>query len=374
MRHLEGFSKRLHGLRLEAHLVEVERQRALVQHAQHHLLAVLAGQERHTEIDFALIVPDTEPAVLRQPVLINAASGQNLEARHEIGLQRLRRRLRLLQGAVHTVANPDDLLERLHVDVAGAALEAIEKDEAGQFLDRLVFCAGFQPRNVLDIVVLLLEFFEVFVALALLADQRRIEVLRLAAAVVTVDGVIQFAGDRDHGLDLVACQHAQFIERHDVQRIRHGQGQHVTRHRDGQHLILPREGLGHFRQHLFRNRVMRHPDMRDAQLLAQRNNQVFFAYIAFLDEEFLQTLPRGPVQLDALIQLGVRHQPLLEQHVRQPFLGNAHTQKATPFPRFGAAWRALGGLLHTQVAQNLVCHFAGHLLSHEVGEGDDFPQ
>jgi hypothetical protein len=108
-----------------AQLVELEQAGRLVEQAHDHGFAVLDGHGRQAHIDVALLHAHAEAAVLRQALLADVERGHELQAcderrGHPPSLDDL-----LLQLAVHTLANTQNVLVGFDVNIGGADLNGI---------------------------------------------------------------------------------------------------------------------------------------------------------------------------------------------------------------------------------------------------------
>jgi hypothetical protein len=126
---------------------------------------------------------------------------------------------------------------------------------------------------------------------------------------------VQLGGDGDDRFDVVAGEHAQVVERHDVERVGHGKREHVARDGDGEHLVLAGEGLGHLGENFLGDGVVRDADVRNAELLAQGDDEVVLGEILFLDQQGGQALPGGALDVHAFLELLAGDEALLEEHV-----------------------------------------------------------
>ena len=102
------------------------------------LLAVDRREGRHAEVARAVVVHDRDPAVLRMPAL------DDVEVRHDLerlitaaAMARLDEQ-DVLKLAVDPVADADAVVERIEVDVGGAAVDRPLEDLA----DQLRQCSG----------------------------------------------------------------------------------------------------------------------------------------------------------------------------------------------------------------------------------------
>src|SRR5208282_774462 len=140
-------------LRLEAEFGHVEAQVFLVQQPEHDLLAPERGQSGDAEIELLFLAADLhlqhDPAVLRQSLFADVELGHDLEARSYGVLQFQRRIHDQLQNTVNTEADAKFFFVRLHVNVAGPALDRIGEHQVheldnGSFVGRLLQFLEFE--------------------------------------------------------------------------------------------------------------------------------------------------------------------------------------------------------------------------------------
>ena len=168
---------------LEAQLVEVERDAALVEDPHHHRLAVHRRHRRHAQVDLLALHAQPDAAVLRQPALGDVQVGHDLDPRDHRGRQALGRRLDVVQHAVDAVADVQLVLERLDVDVGRAHVERVGDEQAHEADDRRL------GRQVLQLLHVGVE--REFVAARLdVADQLALR--GLAAAVEAFERGLEF--------------------------------------------------------------------------------------------------------------------------------------------------------------------------------------
>src|SRR5881394_1470137 len=218
--------------RLEAERLQVERQVALVENTQHDLLAEQHGQRRDAEIDDAGAHLELDAPVLRHAALGDVELRHDLDARRE-GRAHLHRRLHhFVQRAVHAVADTHLVLERLDMDVGGAALYGVGEESVDQLDDRRI--VGQVLR--LDVLVLLvLDDLEVFRRLDRL--QQGLE-LGIRLLVVALDGVAQRVLAGDDGKDVAAGDELDVLDRRDVVRIGNGDRQGSSLPLQGEDRVL----------------------------------------------------------------------------------------------------------------------------------------
>ncbi len=141
-------------------MVELLAHRLLVQHAQHGILAVNRRHDGDAEVDQAVLVANSEAAVLRHAALGNVQLAHDLDAAQNRGVMLARNgRHGLLQDAVDAVLHVHRIVIGLDVNIRGAPLQR-GKDRrihqandgadvffAGQLLNGDVFVRSFRRRS-----------------------------------------------------------------------------------------------------------------------------------------------------------------------------------------------------------------------------------
>ena len=121
---------------VEAELTELLADRLLVEDADDDVLPVDARHDRHPEVDRPTSNPELEPPVLGNPPLGDVELGHHFQPRHDglvvLVVDGLHRRV---EDTVDPVLESDMVLLGLHVDVARAALDAVEKQGVDQLDD-----------------------------------------------------------------------------------------------------------------------------------------------------------------------------------------------------------------------------------------------
>ena len=123
-------------------------ERAFVEETDNDLLAVDGRQDGDTQIDFLAGDADAEAAVLRQAALGDVEAGENLDARGDRQLQRLRRRAGLDEVAIDAVAELELLLEGLDVNIRRLLLERLDEDQVDDLDDRRVLALHRQAVEI----------------------------------------------------------------------------------------------------------------------------------------------------------------------------------------------------------------------------------
>ena len=120
-----------------------------IQYAHHDLLAVERGQRAHPEVDRAVLRKDElHAAVLRHALLRDVEPGNHLDARRHLVLDDQRRLRHFLKQAVEPVADAEELLVGLEMDVGDARGDGVEQNllqvpHHGRVFDvRVLFFAG----------------------------------------------------------------------------------------------------------------------------------------------------------------------------------------------------------------------------------------
>ncbi len=113
-----------------AQIVEISRR--TIEQAHHDAFAIQRRQRGNAQIHFAAQRLDLDAAVLRQPALGDVELGHQLHARNHGGLQLARRRVLIVEHAIHAIADAKFLFERLQVDVAGALFNRRRDDRVHQ--------------------------------------------------------------------------------------------------------------------------------------------------------------------------------------------------------------------------------------------------
>ena len=161
MRTVELAPELLEDLRRHADIVEVEEARGLVEESHYHRLAVLDGEGRDTHVDVVAPRADLEAPVLREPLFGDVEPRHQLEAEHQSGRYPHLVEVGLVEHAVDSLPDSEDLLVRLDVDIRGVDLHRVLEDHAEELDDRrLVLGAlGLGRGSHLEVrgLVLLLE-------------------------------------------------------------------------------------------------------------------------------------------------------------------------------------------------------------------------
>ena len=195
---------------------------------------------------------DAHAPVLRQAAFGDVQAAHDLEPRDQGQLHLLGRRGRVHQDAIDAVAQPQRLLKRLDVDVAGAVFDGLNQDEVGQLDDRGFLAGGRQlvEIDLFDRVPGNLHAVGVRLRIALLL--RVLDDVLHAAALGGVD-VVELVEDGffrgDQGRDLQPGDAPDVVNGQHVQRVGHRQEQLVLQPRHGDDLVV----VSHFARHQVRH-------------------------------------------------------------------------------------------------------------------------
>jgi hypothetical protein len=167
--------------------------------------------------------------------------------------------------AVDAVANPHGLLVALDVDVAGLLLDGLQQDPVAEAHDGRVFAGALELEHV---ALLFFGVDDVDVLGPEVAEER-VDVEGLLRE-QPLDRLEQRGLARDDGLDVVASERADVVDRVEVRRVRHRDDERVARARNRQDAIalahLLRDELHDLDLELHRVQVHR----RDAVLLREK--------------------------------------------------------------------------------------------------------
>src|SRR5665213_930350 len=140
VRHVDELAEEGVGVLGHADVGEVKDHAALVKQTHDDAFAVDHGDDRHTNVYFAVLHAHLDTAVLRHALLGDVETGHDLDAAEDggleavdLGVQRL-----CLQNAVDAIADAQGTFFRLNVDVAGALVGGFDQDFVDQLDD-----AGF---------------------------------------------------------------------------------------------------------------------------------------------------------------------------------------------------------------------------------------
>ncbi|MNM87217.1 hypothetical protein D3C81_993920 [compost metagenome] len=252
--------------------------------------------------------PDVEAAVLRQALLGDVQAGHDLQAhdqrRGDAGfLDQL-----LVEHAVDALAQAQDLLVRLDVDVRGLHLHRILEQHLQQAHHRGVAVVQAEAAEV-EVAV--------FQALVKLAGQLG----DLAGAPVeAVEVVEQLALAHHRRLERLAQQAAQLVEGVEIEWIAHADQQAVALLDQQDGAETPRQCLG---QALDQRRVeleLAQVDVGNIELARQRLEQFLLGHEAEIDHRAAELGAAALLLLQGQLQLALADQSGLDQQVAQAHL------------------------------------------------------
>ena len=259
------------------------------------------GQRGNAQIHLAAQRLDLDAAVLRQPALGDVQLGHQLDARDHGGLQFARRRVLIVEHAIHAIADAEFFFERLQVDVAGALFNRGSDDRVHQADD------GRFARHVAQV-------FQIFRHLAGLELEIRLGA-RGRFAVVFVDGVDDLLLGREHGADLETGAVAHGGDGFDIQRIGH-------RERDGMIFAAHRQAA-ELPQEARRERFGFGRDegrgvdgnQRHFQLFRERRQNIAHGDETHVDQRFADLVAALFLQLERPLQVFLGDQLTLDQNL-----------------------------------------------------------
>ncbi len=301
------------GLRLEAELLQVQRQVALVEDPEHDLLAVDAGQRRDPEIDDPAAHLELEAAVLRHPPLGDVELGQDLDAAGQRRLHLDRRLHDLEQGAVDPVAHPDLMLERLDVDVGRAPLDRVGQDAVDQLDHRRVV----DLRLGGGLLLVLLDHLDIAVADLLHVLQQRLQLL-VGGLVVLFDEGAEGVLAGDDREEVEAGDELEVVEDPGIGRIRHRHRERAALPLQRQHDVLQREVRRNQPDDLDVDFEARQVHRRHAILPREDLGDLEFLDQSQLHQDVAQTVAGRFLLGQGRRELVTGDQPLANQNVTQP--------------------------------------------------------
>jgi hypothetical protein len=306
------------GPRLDAERLEVEREVALVEDAEHHLLAEQRGERRHAEVDDLLPHLELDAPVLRHAPLGDVEGGEDLEARDERRLELHRRLHDLVQRAVDAEAHAHLVLEALDVHVARPALHRLGEDGVDEpHHRRLVDGRGVEAAGA--VVLGVLEQLDVAVGAVDLGEQRLHLALRLLVGglVVLLDEGAERELARDDRIDVVAGDELEVVDDAGVARVDDGHGERAPLALEREHRVLHRQLGGDELEHARVDLEARQVDGGQAVLPGERLGELDLGDEAELDQTVAQA-PAGLLLLrEGARELLARDEPLADEELAQ---------------------------------------------------------
>ena len=292
--------------------VQMEDPGALIQQTHHHRFAELYRHGRDPHIQAAVLHPDVEAAVLRQPLLGDIQAGHDLQAHHQ---RRSHPRLLhdlLAEHAIDTLTDAHHALIRLDVNVRGFHLHRILEQRLQQTHHRcLAGVVGAQLGKV-EVAVLQLAF--------QLAGNRS----DFAGAPVD-----QIEGGQELRLAHHRRQHAglenalHLVEGEQVQRVGHADQQAAAFTGQDDGAETPRHGLGQALHEVLVELEVTQFDKGNLQLLGQGGEQLDLADQAHVDHRATELGTGAFLLLQRLLQLQFTDQAGLDQQVADAHLALA---------------------------------------------------
>ena len=130
------FGEQLQRVGGHAQLEQRDAAALLVEQTQHDALAAQRRHRRHAHVDLAILQPQPNAAVLRQPALGDVELRHDLETADDRGGEMRRRRRRVLQHAVDAIAHAQSVLIALEVHVRRARVERLDEQQVHEAHDR----------------------------------------------------------------------------------------------------------------------------------------------------------------------------------------------------------------------------------------------
>ena len=226
VRQVDDLAEFLQEFRIHAEGVEVKVHHAAVEHAEHHRFAVAGRQTRNAEVDRAAVELHFDTAVLRAPPFRDVQPGDDLDAADDRQRQILRRLRHFVQRAVHAVADAEFVFERFEVDVGGFVADRLLHHHFHELDHRRLVGHVFQLADgIIGFRLGLLQRFDqvadVLRFLGVVAFQLGIEGVRIA----------------DHRMHRLAEDELQRFDALEIQRVPHGQMEHVVLDGDRDDLV-----------------------------------------------------------------------------------------------------------------------------------------
>ncbi|MCY1413758.1 hypothetical protein D9M71_291950 [compost metagenome] len=249
--------------------------------------------------------PDVEAAVLRQALLGDVQAGHDLQAhdqrRDDAGfLDQL-----LVEHAVDALAQAQDLLVRLDVDVRGLHLHSVLEQHLQQAHHRGV---AVVEAEAAEVEVALLQ------ALVELAGQLGDLV---GAPVEAVEVVEQLALAHHRRLERLAQQAAQLVEGVEIERIAHADQQAVALLDQQDGAEAPRQRLGQALHQCLVELELAQVDVGNVELARQRLEQLLLADEAHVDHRAAELGAAALLLVQRQLQLALADQAGLYQQIAQ---------------------------------------------------------
>ena len=223
-----------------------------------------------------------------------------------------------IKHAIDAVAQPQRLLKRLDVDVAGAVFDRLDQDEVGQFDDR-GFLAGSRQLVQIDFLNRFLGNLDaVGVGLGIALLLGVLDDVLHAAALGGVD-VVELVEDRlfrgDQRRHFEPGDAPDIVDGQHIQRIGHRQEQLVLQPRDGNDLVVVSHFARHQVRHFEGDAEAGQIDGRRVQDAAHGNRHVRFGHVGLFEDQLEQAGAVLLLLLEQFLDLFDGQQAVFHQRV-----------------------------------------------------------
>ncbi len=308
-------------LDLEFHLVFIE-------DPDDDILAEAGRQHGDPKIDRAFLDLKAKVAVLGKPVFGDIQLRHHLDPGHHRLLERFGWRLAFLENAIDAVTDPKPRFHGLNQQIRGPQVDGVGQESVGQAHDGKFLRQAEQLIGVRFLPGLYLDHLEGGRA-GFLDDF--LQGVIYVTAVIGLDRILEIMRGGQEQVDLQVGRRRQGVQGEHVQRIRHRHRQRAAHAGDGHHLMLSsdlrRDDALQGRVHLDAAQA----DGGDPQSLAQRREERDLVDIAALNEDGLEAAARGLLNVQGLLELLPREEPVGDQDVRDPFFEARHPGLILPW-------------------------------------------
>ena len=303
-------------------LPQIEGQVALVQDPHHDLLAVDHRQRGDPEVDDPAADLELEAAVLRHPPLGDVELGENLDAGGERRLHLDRRLHHFEQRAVDAVAHPDLVLERLDVNVGGAALHRVGEDSVDQLHDRRVV----DLRLGRGFILLLLHDLDVALPQLLHVLEEGLQLL-VGRFVVLFDDAAEGVLAGDDREEIEPGDELEIVQDSGVRGVGHRHRQRPALALEREHHVLEREVRRHQLENLGVDFEARQIHRRHPVLAGQDLGHLQFLDQSQLDQDEAQAVAGRFLFREGRRELVTGDQALANQNVAQPVVSSGRCSR-----------------------------------------------